>query len=157
MSTVTTRVHRQSPLAGVEGAIAREAFEALSHCRRTKPRISLRVADAEVERTLELPAGTLAPILEVLEQAAAGHSVTVLPVDAELSTAQAAELLNVSEPYVLKLLDAGALPHCKVGKQRKVRTEELAAYKKVSAKHREALLDELVAEAQRLELGYSKP
>ena len=152
MSTVTTRVHRQSPLAGVEGAIAREAFDALSHCRRTKPRISLRVADAKVERTLELPAGTLAPILEVLEQAAAGHAVTVLPVDAELSIAQAAEALNVSEPYVIKLLDASTLPHCKVGKQRKVRTEDLAAYKKATAKRRDALFNKLVAQSEELGL-----
>lgn len=74
----------------------------------------------------------------------------------ELTTVQAAEILNVSRPYLIKLLDEGALSHRKVGKHHRIRMEDVMAYKSRIDQDREAVLDELVADAQQNDMGYSR-
>jgi excisionase family DNA binding protein len=113
--------------------------------------------DAEQEQPLELPAGAVALLMDILEAMAAGQGISLIPENAELTTVQAAEVLNVSRPYLIKLLAAGALPHRKVGKHRRIRMEDVMAYKSRIDLDREAVLDELVAEAQREGMGYSRP
>ncbi len=88
-----------------------------------------------------------------LEFIAEGHPVTVVPVEDEIGTQEAAELLKVSRPYLVKLLDSQALPSRKVGVQRRVRMEDVLAYKAAEKKARIKVLEELAAEGQRLNLG----
>jgi len=71
-----------------------------------------------------------------------------------LSTVQAAEILNVSRPFLLQLLDSNAVPHRKVGKHRRIRFEDLMEYKQRIDREREAVLDQLVREAQDQGMGY---
>ena len=68
---------------------------------------------------------------------------------------EAAEVLNVSRPYLIKLLTKGALPHRKVGKHRRIRVEDVMAYKRRIDGEREAVLDELAAQAQETDMGYA--
>ncbi len=76
------------------------------------------------------------------------------PVDAELSTEQAANLLNVSRPFVIKLIEQGKLPARRVGKHRQIRLGDALAYKKRSDEQRRAELQKLVREGQDLKMGY---
>lgn len=91
--------------------------------------------------------------LEILAQMANGNAVTLMPVNAELTTQQAADLLNVSRPYVIKLLDENKLPYKKVGTHRRIAASDLFEYKRKSDEESRATLAELTRLAQELE-GY---
>ena len=112
--------------------------------------------DGEPEQLLELPAGAVTLLMEILEEMAAGRSVSLIPENAELTTVEAAEVLHVSRPYLIKLLTAGALPYRKVGKHRRIRLEDVMAFKSRIDRDREAVLDELAADAQANDMGYAR-
>ena len=148
--------HRQSAPTAQEVAIARASGQRLSRYRdRAKP-LSIRVLDVDQEQPLELPAGAVALLMDILEAMAAGRGVSIIPENAELTTVQAAEVLNVSRPYLIKLLAEKAIPHRKVGKHRRILIEDVMTYKKRIDRAREAILDQLAAEAQEDDLGYPR-
>ncbi len=91
---------------------------------------------------------------EVINEMAAGRAIMLIPVNSELTTQEAANLLNVSRPYFVKLLDEGKIPFRTVGRYRRVLYEDLIKYQKVAEAKRQAAMDELVAQAQELNLGY---
>jgi excisionase family DNA binding protein len=154
---MTILAHRQLPPSAQDAAIARVSGQLLSRYARQKRALTLRITDADQDRPIELPAGAVALLMDILEAMAAGRGVTLMPENAELTTVQAAEMLNVSRPFLIKLLDEGAIPHRKVGKHRRIRMEDVMAYKAAIDRDREAVLDQLVGEAQKQDMGYGRP
>ena len=90
---------------------------------------------------------TLAPalaasLLELLRLVSSGRGFRMIPVESELTTQQAADLLNVSRPFLVKLLEEGGIPFTKTGRHRRVRADDLLAYKeKRNAERSDALGD----------------
>jgi excisionase family DNA binding protein len=83
-----------------------------------------------------------------------GNAVAFIPVHAELATQQAADLLNISRPYLIDLLEQGKIPFHKVGTHVRVLLEEIVEYKKQEARKRLDALDALSQLDQELGLGY---
>lgn len=82
-------------------------------------------------------------LLEVLRHIGSGRAVTIVPVNVQLSTQQAADLLNVSRPFFVKLLETGEIPHTKVGRHRRVKAADVFAYKRKRDSDRDEALTEL--------------
>lgn len=136
--------------------IAGQAAEALaSFAHELHDGTMIRVGRRGHDASIRVPAAALRVFVDVLKQLAQGNAVTVAPVHAELTTQQAADLMNVSRPYVIKLLDDGAIPHRRVGNRRKVRLRDLLSYMERDETHRKSIADELTKEAQRQKLDYS--
>ncbi len=85
---------------------------------------------------------------------AKGNPVSVEPIRPELTTQQAADLLNVSRPYLVKLLEDRKIPYRRVGNRRRVLLADLLTYKLIDEAQRQPMAHELTAEAQRLGLDY---
>ncbi len=138
-------------------AQAAEAVTALDKFLRDSPDLAgatVRLRADDNNATLEVPGEALRLLVDVLAQIANGNAVTVAPVHAELTTQQAADLLNVSRPYLVKLLEDEKIPHRRVGNRRRVLLVDLLAYKRLDDVDRHAVASKLTTEAQRLGLEY---
>lgn len=153
---MTAIAHRHMPPTPQDAETARLSGQALARLARPRASLKLRVSDADQAEPIELPASAVELLMDILEAMAAGNGITIIPENAELTTVQAADVLNVSRPFLIKLLDEGEIPHRKVGKHRRIRMEDVMAYKNRTDQQREAVLDQLVADAQQNDLGYNQ-
>jgi excisionase family DNA binding protein len=147
------------PSAAPTAPTEEEQRQALEAGRALAPLLGADVAlrlvtDQDPAATLALPASARGLLYEILRQMAAGNSVTVHSLSAELTTQQAADYLNVSRPYLVKLLDEGEIPSHKTGSHRRVRLGDIVTYKQEDDAHGKTIMRELAAEAQELGMGY---
>lgn len=115
--------------------------------------VRIRVDDADDGSELIVPRGALELFARVLAHMAAGQAVSVVPAHAELTTQQAADLLNVSRPFLIRLLEAGEIEYRKVGAHRRVTMSSLVAYMRRDDDQRRRKADELTALSQDLGLS----
>lgn len=155
---MATRIFEQFAMVAPSEADARLARESsrqlATHKLDQQAGIRLRFDDQGETEAVVVPASAVRLFLRLLTEMSQGNAVTLIPTDAELTTQQAADLLNVSRPYVVKLLDEGKIPSRTVGKYRRIRFDDLMAYKRKDDDARAEVLDRLTAEAQELGLGY---
>lgn len=142
------------PLSKEDVELARASGERLAPLARRGRPLTLRVRDAGREETIELPAGAVKLLQAILEDMASGRAVTIVPQNAELTTQQAADFLNVSRPFLVQLLEQNRLPFRLVGTHRRIRFEDVLRYKENIDAERRKVLDQLAAEAQELKMGY---
>lgn len=123
------------------------AIEALPHIKdylASHPDgvIELVVVD-EPRETLVVPRGAVELLAQILAHMAVGQGVSVVPAHAELTTQQAAGLLNVSRPFLIGLLEAGEIEYRKVGTHRRIKAQSLMAYIALDDQRRREAADEL--------------
>jgi excisionase family DNA binding protein len=112
------------------------------------------VDETNLAHTVELPTSALRLLVDILTELADGNAVKVVPIHAELTTQEAADLLNVSRPHLVKLLESGELPFHRAGKHRRIRFVDLMTFKAAREKSSAAAMEELARQAQTLHLGY---
>lgn len=110
--------------------------------------------DRETRETVEIDEAIFRLFRQLLVDLAQNRPVSIIPVDHELTTHQAAALLNVSRPFLIGLLSQGQLPYRLVGTHRRIRLEDLLAYKAEQEVRSDKAMDELAALAQEHKLGY---
>lgn len=139
-----------------DAKLARESSQRLAaHKLGRKSSVCIRLGDeTDKLEPVAVPASALKLFMQMLREMSRGNAVTLIPTHSELTTQQAAELLGVSRPYLVKLLDEGKIPCRTVGKYRRVRFDDLMAYKQRDDDARSKILDQLAAEAQELGMGY---
>jgi excisionase family DNA binding protein len=123
------------------------------YVRSGKSRLSVRIrGDSGPGEEITLPLSAVRLLKDI--QMARGHAVRLLPVRSELTTQHAGDLLNVSRPYLIGLLKDGKIPFRLVGQHRRVRLDNLMAYKRKDDEARRRIADKLTADAQELGMGY---
>ncbi|MCG3139121.1 MAG: hypothetical protein HJJLKODD_02999 [Phycisphaerae bacterium] len=133
-----------------DSRLARESSRVLSAYLKGNVRFKI----PETKESIELPAIVVQLLVSVLSELAEGNAVTIVPIHAELTTQQAADLLGVSRPFLVNLIDNGLIPFRKVGTHRRILFSDLIAYKQTIDSKRLESLAELTRQAQELNMGY---
>ena len=139
-----------------EQKIARENKEVFNRIadRFKKSTKEIEIGVGGEKDHVKIPASAFRFLSTILEHMADGKAISIIPADAEITTQQAADMLNVSRPHVVKLLEEGELPFHKIGTHRRIKLKDLEAYRARMEKEREEALTELTRISQELDLDY---
>jgi excisionase family DNA binding protein len=127
-----------------------KTVEAIANMKSTMIHITLH----ETGELLTMPKSAIDMLYRYLSEVANGEGFSFLPSHSELTTQQAANLLNVSRPHIVKLLEDGKIPFKKVGSHRRVLLEDVVKFRSDLDARRAKHLEALAAQAQALGLGY---
>jgi excisionase family DNA binding protein len=150
---MTSEINLQELPDSKATALARTSARALSELLDRLPdadraRINMEGQD------LIVPRQAVRLLRDILADMAQGKAVSIVPTNAELTTQQAANLLNVSRPYLIKLIESNTLPHTKVGTHRRIRFQDLVVYRQALKQQSTEAMDKLVHQAQANNMGY---
>ena len=147
----------RTPPSDADVRLARESSQLLRRLVKANRPLRFTAVNGKTDgkdETVEIPASAAELLVRLLNQMAQGNAVTLIPIHAELTTQQAADLLQVSRPFLVGLLNARKIPFRKVGTHRRVLFRDLMDYKRSTDAQRSAALDELAKQAQELKMGY---
>jgi excisionase family DNA binding protein len=130
------------------------AKKSLTTLRSLSPKkTSVTYLSIENEK-VELPQSAVNLLLEILNQISEGNALTLIPEHTTLTTQEGADLLNVSRPFFVKLLESREIPYKKIGNRRRVFADDVIKYKEKELDARKKVLQDLVDQAQDLNMGY---
>lgn len=113
----------------------------------------VKIKIQETGEFITIPKKVLSLLSTIIQNMAEGKTISIVPSNSELSTQQAAEMLNVSRPHLIKLLENKKIPFKKVGTHRRILLQDILYYKEQQSKVREDQLEFLAKQAQDLNLG----
>ena len=131
-----------------------EGFQVVSQKIKSSRERGVKIKIQETGEFITIPKKALSLLSAIIRNMAEGKTISIVPSNSEVSTQQAAEMLNVSRPHLIKLLEAKKIPFKKVGSHRRILLKDIMEYKERQAKERESQLDFLSNQAQDLNLGY---
>ena len=152
---VNTSAHLKVHPSHEDIALARESSRVLSNALSSAAntgepwQIDIH-PDKGAVRSVLIPSSALRLLLQVLTEFGQGHALTIIPLHAELTSQRAADVLNVSRPFLIQLLEKGDIPFHKVGTHRRVRYQDVIAYKKRHDAKQRQMLDALVEQDKEL-------
>jgi excisionase family DNA binding protein len=135
--------------------LARASSSKLSRFKGDTGAVTVTVAQDRNAEEVTIPAIAFRMLGAILDELAQGHSIALNAIDRLISTQRAADVLNVSRPYLVKLLESGQIPFTKVGTHRRVRLADVLEYKARMDTRADKAYGELVAQAQELGMGYT--
>lgn len=144
----TTKADQKIAIDSLQG------FQTVTQKVKSTPKNGVKIKIQETGEFITIPKKALALLSVILQNMAEGKSISIVPSDSEVSTQHAADMLNVSRPHFVKLLESGAIPFKKVGSHRRILLKDIIAYEEQLNKVREQQLDFLSNQAQDLNLGY---
>jgi excisionase family DNA binding protein len=149
-----SRAHLDPVVPSAQDALlAKEAQRALEKSEAPEGLLQVQISVAGRESTtLDLPPVVMELLVDILKETAAGKAVSLVSVEREITTQQAAALLNVSRPYLVGLIEKGELPARMVGNQRRLPLQDVLAYKAANRAKRRSALQEMAAADQELGL-----
>ena len=155
LAPVEERIRRMSPVAAPaeQQDGARQVFSLLSHVERRRTQCAIVGPSGE---RIPIPDTLFFMIERLAEIMARGDAITIVPIGKEMTTQQAADLLNISRQYLVRLLDGGEIPFTRTGRHRRLRIEDVLAYKARRDRERGAKLDRLSELTQEMG-GYEDP
>ncbi|MER8383661.1 helix-turn-helix domain-containing protein [Mesorhizobium sp. M1307] len=148
---MTTLLERPILPSADDAELAAQASRHLSRAKHEGAELRVQVDGGEM---LRLPKAVNDLLYHLLTEMAQGNAVTLFPIHAELTTQEAADYLNVSRPYLVRLLEEGKVKFHMVGTHRRVKFRDLDAFRKSTEEERQRVMDELAAQAQDLGMGY---
>jgi excisionase family DNA binding protein len=157
MALIIADIQELAPPTAADAQLALESSRRLAKFLATKPKkaLTIRIEPEDApEESISIPVAAFRLLNSILTEMAKGNAVTLIPVHAELTTQQAADILNVSRPFLIEQLEKGVIPHRKVGTHRRVMFKDLMEYKQTMNHNRLEALEELSAIDQELGLGY---
>jgi len=141
------------PLEGEQLHQASRAYKQMASVLASKKKGAVQLA-ADGSGTVAVPREVFEFFVAALEQLAAGQAVTLIPMTREITTQEAADFLNVSRPFLIRLLEEGQIPFRKVGTHRRVRFGDVVRYRREDDRKRAAVASALTADAEDLGLEY---
>jgi excisionase family DNA binding protein len=151
MSTTALPEHVVSPDPAERDEIAALQEQLVRIAGLRRPMARLVGADGT---EVAIPASAFAALQAVVHDMAQGLTVTLIPHDKELTSKEAADILNVSRPFLIRLLDRGEIPYHRVGTHRRLRVEDVLTYREQRAEKRREKLRELTRLSEEAEGGY---
>lgn len=105
-------------------------------------------------KNLQLPSAFMPFLMDILNEIAHGNTVTIVPSNKEFTTQEAADILNVSRPFIIKILESGEMPFHKIGAHRRIQAKDLMSFKHKMQRRSDDALEELAKISQEDKLGY---
>lgn len=152
---MTTQAQSRSLPTSEEVTVARESSRTLAAVLETRVETQqINLSTPTGSQQITVPVSALRMFVEILTQIGAGNAVSIIPIHAELTTQEAADLLNVSRPFLIQTLERQEIPYRRIGTHRRIKYQDALAYKERIDAERRKSLEELAAQAQELKLGY---